>query len=214
MDEKILIMKKIINYLKDPRTLIIVVLLAFIVFMGYCGGCGDERPQVVYDTVYSEIVLPGDSFPVRDTIFQPKPYAVIKSDTLWKQADSAGIIMQYWNRMMYDIVLRDDTSMLVRIKTSVYKNTLQAVELISQNRRPWHISQTIVQPPDIIEERKFKMFVGLTVGGSADKLSLAPGVLFQYKSFLSGVNYEVFSKSVNVPLYYKLSVKSTKGKKK
>lgn len=206
--------KKIINYIKDPRTLIIIVLVVVILFMGYCGGCGDKPEPVPNDTTYTEVILPGDSIPYHDTIEVPKPYKVYDHDTLYVyyDVDTPAIIISYYEENFYDILMRDDTSMTIRIKFSVWQNKPSDLELEAFNHRPWHISQTIVQPPDIIQERKVKMFAGITVGGSADRFSLAPGVLFQYKSFLSGLNYEVFSKSVNIPLYYKLSVKSKKKK--
>lgn len=192
-------MKSIIEYLGDVRTLIIIVLVIVILCMGFCRGkCPDA--QVVSDTI--KITLPGDSFPVEKIVPKPYPVKVIERVPEYMEVDTFAILADYFKENTYDLTLRDDTSALIKYKVTVWQNELYDGILTFQNRRPWNITQV---SQNVVQERKFKFFVGLRVGGWKDRFSLAPGVLFQYRNFLAGVDFDVVNSEVSVPIYYKIS---------
>ena len=205
-------MKKVWDFIKKHVAWVIIgILIAIIILimMTKCSGPdGNQTPTT--DTLTIHDTIPGDAYP--DTVYVDRPTIVYRdvSHAIPLPVDTGAIIFNYFAENFYDIVLRDDTGAYIRYKTSVWLNQLQPGELIFQNRRPWHITNTTVVNNNI-QERKFKCFLGLSVGGSANGFMLAPGVLFQYKSFLTGVNYDVIGNQVSIPLYWKLSFKKKKN---
>lgn len=203
--------EKFLKWIKDPRNLIILVLIAICLFLGYCSQCNKSKcPEVSTDTVNTTTVV-YDS--VKVYIDVPKPKIV--RDTLrypeyvYMDVDTLAIILSYFTENFYDLVLKDDTSAYVRYCVSVWENELEPGKFEFINRRPTTINTTTINN-NVITERKFKMFVGVELGGSTDRFSLAPELLFQYKSFMAGVGYDVINKEVRVPLFYKISLSKNK----
>jgi len=122
---------KFLKWIKDVRNLIIIVLLGMVLFLSYCAGCGDKQTSTRTDTIRTTTIIPGDSIPYIKEV--PKPYPV--NTTVYVPVDvpidTGAILEKYFEKQDYDIVLRDDTSMFIRIKTSVYVNELGPVTLDS-----------------------------------------------------------------------------------
>jgi hypothetical protein len=201
---------KFLKWLKDLRNpmiavaVIIIIILSLLLQCRKSGKCPEQKTDTVKTT---EVIY--DSIPVKSDI--PKPE--IKWDTLriplYMDVDTLAIILAYFTENYYDLVLKDDTSAYVRYCVSVWQNELAPGKFEFKNRRPTTINNTTIVN-NIIQERKFKMFLGGSVGGSMNSFNLNAGVLVQYKSFLTGANYGFMDKSINIPLYMKLSF----GKKK
>jgi hypothetical protein len=197
------------KFLSDSKNLIIVVLTVLCLFLGFCTQCNKAKcPEVATDTVTSTVTI-WDTVPV--IVEVPKPYKV--RDTLrlteYMDVDTLAIILAYFTENYYDLVLKDDTSAYVRYCFSVYENQIEPGKFEFKNRRPTTINTTTITN-NIIQERKLKFFIGGGIGGSMNSFNLNAGVLVQYKSFLTGANYGFMDKSINIPLYMKISF----GKKK
>ncbi len=196
------------NALKDYRTYIDAAFIVTIIILALLLQCrGNHQPCT--STSDTTVITLTDTVPDRDTITKPQPYAVYRDTGSTKIviADTGGALLACLEEKYYDLKLRDDTSMYVRVKAVVWGNNLDTVFTETRNRRPqqvYNITNTAIQ------ERKFKLFVGASIGGSATSFEVAPGLLIQYGSFLFGANYCVFQKGIQVPLYWKIHGKDKK----
>jgi hypothetical protein len=187
---------------------IIAALVIVICFLsmcrGNCPGSGSTTDTVTKtDTVTDSILITKEI---------PKPFSV--HDTLIippGPIDTLTIVMAYFYESEYNVVLLDDTSAYIQYNFSVWMNQPLNGNLIFRNRRPTVINTTNVVN-NIIQERKFKVFAGASIGGSLTSFELSPGVLFQYKYFLFGAQYNIFGESISIPIYYQFHFKK-KGAK-
>lgn len=214
-------MKKLLTWIKkNPSWAIIAALVIVIIFL-VLKGCGrgpGGSSDCVSDTVYSEIIIPGDSIPF-EKIIPGKPYPVYRdtgsTNVVILPADTLQIVMAYLTENFYSITMLDDTGAYIKVDFSVWANEVQdSVKLTFMNRRPWHISQTIVDNKTI-EEAKFKVYAGLSVGGWMDRFSLSPELYFNIsRSHLLGVGYDVIGETIDFHYACKISFKNLLKKKK
>jgi hypothetical protein len=177
----------------------IIILSLLLQCRGKCPGTSGTT-----DTITHSDTIRDTSLITREI---PKPFSV--HDTLLLPPgpiDSLSVVMAYFNEGEYNVVLLDDTGAYIQYNFSVWMNQPLNGKLIFKNRRATVINTTNYIT-NIIEERKFKMFIGASLGISATNFELSPGLLFQYKYFLTGIQYNIFRKGVSIPVYYQFHFK-------
>jgi hypothetical protein len=194
------------KWLSDSKNLIIAALLIMCLFLGFCTQCNKTKcPEITSDTI-TTTVTKYDTVKVTEYVSKPKYVRDTLRITETTPIDSLSVVLAYYTERFYDLVLKDDTSAYIRYCFSVLFNEVEPGRFEFINRRPTYITHTeIINSP--VTERKFKLFVGGGVGGSLTSFNVNAGVMVQYRNFLTGANYGFFDKSINIPIYFKLSVK-------
>jgi len=205
-------MKRYWDFIIIGAMAIVIALLLF-----KCnGGC----PEGI--TTSDTIIVPGDPYPVYDTIEKPKPYQVIvPGDTFWPDVDTAVILQKckqlykdYYTKNIYRDTLKDDTSALITLIDTVYQNKLQSRILGFQNRRP----TSIITNTNIIGEIPVnKFYLGVGINGEVNPFFRNPTItlnglltLKKHWSYEAEVSFPIDNiKNIRVGFkaFYKLSFK-------
>lgn len=189
--------RKLLNFLS---VLAIGLFVGVFLTFKYC-----HRPKqpaiVIHDTI------PGDSVAVYFSIDKPVPYEIIRyCDTgsvrvIYRQLDSMeliNIILCYFTKNIYLDTLKNDTSALVCVMDTVFKNEIQNRVLIFQNRRPTAINTFMPA-----EKPRNRLFIGAVAGGNRKGFDFGPSALFvSKKSIAFGYQYEVLNKRHLISLYW------------
>lgn len=200
------------NILKTYAPWVIIgILVMLLFFTRQCSpGCPEPVIKETHDTI------PGDSIPYEVEV--PKPYPVFQKvppDTFWKDADTAAILaachgmaVDYNTRRMYDQILLDDTSALVRLIDTVFQNGLQGRKLIFQNRRATVINNTYVTYGD---KPRNQVFIGPAIGRSLDRFAVGGQVLLVGKKNMAySYTYDALNNDHYIGLLYKISFRKRK----
>ena len=148
------------------------IVIAFLLFR-----CSPEpgTTTVTHDTI------PGDPYPVHDTLEKPVPYQVIlPGDTFWPDVDTTVILQKckqlykdYYTKNVYNDTLRNDTSMFIAVIDTVCQNKLQKRILSSQNKRITTINTTTT----IIGEVPVnKFYLGAGINGEVNPFYRDPTI--------------------------------------
>ena len=191
------------------------IVIAFLLFR--CdGGCPEGT------TTSDTIIIPGDPYPVHDTLEKPVPYQVIlPGDTFWPDVDTTVILQKckqlykdYYTKNVYNDTLRNDTSMLIAVIDTVYQNKLQKRILSSQNKRITTINTTTTIYGEIPVN---KFYLGAGINGEVNPFFRDPtitlnGLLVLKKRWTYEVEVgfpiqNIKNIRVGVKGYYKLSFK-------
>ena len=202
-------MTKIWLWLKKDNRLIVVALGIALIISLFLHQCSGDRPT---ETTSDTIRVSDTIRDLRVCTTQVTHPPVVVHDTIElppTPIDSLAVYMAYFTRTEYNWLLCDDSSDYAQLNFSIYMNKPDSGEYIHINRRPLYVNNTQIIN-NTIKERNFKLFVGGSIGGNLTGFDMGLGVMVQYRSFLTGCEYRLFSKSVNVPLYYKLSLKKRK----
>jgi len=196
-------MKTTFDFLNKYKSLLIIgVLVIIILLQRSCGGTGKPCPEVVKtDTI---TIIKHDT--VVDTIYidKPKPYETIVTDTIIKY-DSAKCQLTYrlyYSKNIYRDILKDDSTALIILEDTVWKNELQHRKLYYTNRTP-QITQIITKT--IEQPLRNKVFVGATLGGWSDKITAGGSVMLTTKlDHGYSATFDPFYKCVYGTVYWKL----------
>ena len=160
-----------------------------------------EKHDTIRDTTIRKVI-----------ISEPYPLEIgLPPDTFVYVPDSSELLRQYrslqklyYASAVYLDTLLNDTTALITLRDTVTQNRLQQRGLTFINRKPTIINTTIIQ-----NESRFKMYIGLAVGGWTDKFSISPSILFQTKSdVVTGAHFDLINKIAAVDFYWKISFRN------
>lgn len=162
-------MKRYWDYVIIGAMAIVIAILLF--------RCSPEpgTTTVTHDTI------PGDPYPVYDTLEKPVPYQVIlPGDTFWPDVDTTVILQKckqlykdYYTKNVYNDTLRNDTSMFIAVIDTVYQNKLQKRILSSQNKRITTINTTTTIYGEIPVN---KFYLGAGINGEVNPFFRDPTI--------------------------------------
>ena len=139
------------NFIAILLTIIILVLSALII-----NKCEHRLDTPKGNIIKSDTIIKHDTITYHDTVSKPvlqfrdtgsTHYILSKVDSMniFKKYDS--IYRKLHTKNIYDRILKDDSTALVRVKDTVYENELQRSEFIFQNRTPtYYITNTVMAP--------------------------------------------------------------------
>ncbi|MHC1707477.1 MAG: hypothetical protein AB9842_08145 [Bacteroidales bacterium] len=163
-----------------PRLLIILSLLFLILGFGL-GAWTFNKFSHSPDPVTITDTIPGDSIPVEIILPAPDPVYIdtgsfrIIYDTIHDTVvDLKSVLKDYFSLKLFDRVLRDDSSVFVRLLDSVTQNRLLGSKLFVQNKRATVINTTL----PISGNNKPVFCLGVTGIFSREKEGIAPAVLY------------------------------------
>lgn len=186
---------------------IILIAISFAVGF-YTGGLSDTQDaRIVYDTI------PGDSvfvetvkkefYPIVEdtTIYE----TIYKTDTFYKDVDTAKILRDYYTYRIYKDTLKNDSSATVVIRDSISRNRKLKSSLFFKNNRPIAYETTIINR-------------GLFLGGSVSPIYIGidAGYISGSSSFGAGINFVNINNNLKlVPeISYKHQIKIKRWKTK
>jgi hypothetical protein len=134
------------DYLTNPSTI-------------YTSRQGDSVPYVVYsDKPVPYAVHIHDTIPIYDTVWTPGDTTYILNPV-----DTARILRDYFARVQYLDTVKNDSSALIVLNETIFKNRIENREVIFQNRRK----------TAIIHENNHAIVLG--VGGSLTGIDISAG---------------------------------------
>lgn len=176
-----------------PGYLISVLLFAVICMLIMLDRCGNPRkPDTVTEFYSDTIYLPGDPYPVSQTVKIKEPFYI--PVPVPENVDSAKIISDYFSVKFYADTLKNDSSALVAVYDSVYNNEIKSRVFTFQNRRE---TQVIINNTTVTHNRKeslFKLGIGLNAIYSQKNKSFdaGPGLYLHTRpGFYAGYGYMI-----------------------
>ena len=168
----------------------------------------EKSTEVIHDSV-PKIVKVGVPVPYKVVVPWDTVYPVLDSTELSNAYNA--IRKEFFSKNIYGDTLMNDSSALIIVQDTVFKNKLLQRELYFRNRRATVINNTNV----IQEDKRFKMYIGLGVGASTSlsdqRFSLSPELLFvTSESSVTGLRYDLINKIVSVGFYWKITLKRKK----
>ena len=163
------------------------------------------------DTIFHSDTIKGDSVPYRVDVPKPYPVKVDNSDTLWmdQPVDTSFILRKYYTQNTYDVILKDDTSALVRVHATVQHNEIETIGMDFQNRRAMVINNTTIINGEM---PRTKLYVGVGTGMNlkvTQKIPITASLLLTTKkNFAYELKYDVLNKDLYGTVYFKLKVKN------
>lgn len=154
------------------------------------------------DIVHTTDTIPGDSVFTEVIVYKPKPYAVIvPGDTFKIPTDTAKLIEEYKNTLIelytsktYLDTLKNDSSALVVVNTSISRNSLDSLKMTFKNNR-----STVINNYTINNEVKLK--AGILAGYG----SLTPIVSYKLnKDFNLLGGYDILNKNPLIGMLYNI----------
>lgn len=170
--------------------IIIIGLLVVIFFLRECRKVDNFTPPSA-DTVYvyvDSIVL----VPVYHHYPVPTPYQVIDSFFIPAKVDTALILADWFLKRNYELVIVDDSTGKLTLKTSVQKNRLGEYELQGALHRLW---RTKIKTETITLQERNKLLAGFILGYNGRDMGVAPTIYFlSKKTHLYSISYDPFNK--------------------
>lgn len=191
-------MKKYIPYL----IFAISILILIVILVSSFDGCKRTEYVVHTDTI------PGDSIPYKVEIAKPYPVKVYcdtgSTKIIYKTSDTnliKKLISAYYTYKIYSDTLKNDTSALIVLKDTVYRNELLNRLLIFQNRKATLINTYTPVPPT-----RNRFYLGVTAGTKDfAQFDLGPSALFvTKKKFALSYSYQILHKEHWITGYFKL----------
>ncbi|MBE0663739.1 MAG: hypothetical protein IH597_14890 [Bacteroidales bacterium] len=184
---------------------VILVILALLFLQREC-----SRPPAVDplpDTLRITKTVYNDTTIIKEI---PKPYPVeviqIREVEIPAVVDSLAIFLAYMSKNIYDRILMDDSTALIRIIDTVHQNQLWGSKLEYKNRMPVIIHETvIIHPP---ADPRFQLYVGGFVTGNQDYFGAGAAVFAKTKrDHLYGLGYDAMNKTGQIHMQWKISLK-------
>ena len=183
--------------------LVIAALVIALIFTKACGGGGSA--DTVPDTVKTTRWLPGDPVPYKVEVKTPYPVFVDTGSTKYLPAniDTPVVIKDYYGRVGYNQVVRNDSELYIRMFDTLQCNRIVGRGMEIQNKRKTAIiNNYITNAPE-----HNKVFVGSQFGADFNgRMVVAPMILFESKkNFAVDVAYDLLNGTYQVGLFYKIS---------
>lgn len=182
--------------MKTKTTIILSIVVLFLVFM--LGRCSNVNKNIA--KTEETIKYVPSPYPVHDTIYQPKPYEVIrhKRDTMYltQDVDTAKILEDYFLTRRYELDFSSDSVGVFKVNAEVSRNELTSAKSFIQPKY-----KTIVQENTIykVPSLQFYAMVGSSLDFKTNKVSLGVDLKQKYLLGVSGVRFnENFSYTIDV----------------
>jgi hypothetical protein len=136
-----------------------------------------EATAIVRDTIK------GDSVPYEVIVPVPSVrYVSLPPDTVFREVDTAAILLAYFATRYYSDTLMNDTSAFIVLDEAVRQSSITGRQLLFQNRRPTYITTTMIQPQPQVE-----VYVAMFAG----KELAAPVVQVEWRKWQFSAGYNL-----------------------
>lgn len=208
-----LFIDRLTDFLFNTRNLIFVVLCGVVFFMYTCGGRKQENASqgskstklsyfYRYDTTL-RIVEVKKYYPVKEIIKIPVNIQDIEVD-----ANIQNLINEYYSQIVYERVLLDDSTALIKVRDTVYMNGLNGALLSYINRKPTQIN--VVQTTEITPARN-KVYLGGFIGCNVnlDRFNAGVSIMLNTKKDKNYIiSVDPFNKSATFGINFKISFRN------
>lgn len=184
---------------------IVLVLVALLFLQREC-----SRPPAVDpvpDTLRITKTVYNDTTIIKEI---PKPYPVevirIREVEIPAVIDSLEIFLAYMAKNIYDRILMDDSTAMIRIIDTVHQNQLWGSWLEYKNRQPVTIHETyIIHPPP---DPRFQLYAGGFIQGNTESFGAGPALFAKTKrDHLYGLGYDAINKTAQLHMQWKISLR-------
>jgi len=185
---------------------VIAGLILIILLQRECMNCPNVSETNTKDSIITHTEIKERI--VNDTVYYPKPYEVIKKDTIHDtifrtKYDTVEAIKDYSLYRKYDLALINDSAGIVNCLVDVQFNQLKGT-LFDRTK-------IIEHHTFIAEEKRNKVFAGVQLGYSIPDTSMLVAPTLQFltkKDHLYSISYEPFRKIAEVGIYWKIKLKN------
>ena len=183
---------------------IILVIVALLFLQRECSRPpgGDPKPDTlrITKTVYNDTTI------IKEV---PKPYPVeviqFREVEIPAVIDSLEIFLAYMAKNIYDRILMDDSTAMIRIIDTVHQNQLWGSKLEYKNRQPVTIHETYIVPPP---DPRFQLYAGGFIQGNTQGFGAGPALFAKTKrDHLYGLGYDAINKTAQLHMQWKISLK-------
>lgn len=189
---------------------VIVALLGIILLQRECMNCPNVSEPNTKDSIITHTEIKERI--VNDTVYYPKPYEVIKKDTIHDtifktHADTLKAIKDYSLYRKYDLALINDSAGIVNCLVDVQFNQIAKYQL---KGTLYDRTKVIEHNHYVVEEKRNKVFAGVQLGYSIPDTSMLVAPTLQFltkKDHLYSVSYEPFRKIAEVGVFWKIKLK-------
>lgn len=155
------------------------------------------QPTVTTKTVTQTITIPGDSIPYPVKVNVPVPVYVDRfTDTGKMVVDTAAIIAQYLERVIYNDTIRD-SSMIAILNETVSRNRIVERKVWLQNLRAQAITYTTT-----VAEPSPQWLAGVSGNVIGGRIGIGAGVVYVRKR--DAFSATVYTNGVQAAYYYRL----------
>ena len=196
--------------------------MLFLILISIITGAYIEREYIAPRNTIGITTIPGDT---DSTItYIPKPYPVFKDtgsshwypvyrdtgSTRWKfyDVDTAAILKDYRYILVYNRILKDDSSLFIGLVDTVSENRLWGSKLSVINRRPISIIDSMHGRVPVNYE-PIGLYAGFSVGRSTRQFGIGPSIMLLRKNTSYSIVYDLTNKD----LYFNISAPIWKPRK-
>lgn len=172
--------------MKTKTIVILGIVMLFLAFMlGRCSNVNENIAKT--EEVIKYVPSP---YPVHDTIYQPKPYEVIKRerDTVYltQEVDTSKILEDYFLTRRYELDFSSDSLGVFKVNTEVSENSIISATSYIQPKY-----KTIIQENTIykITPIQFYAMIGSSMDFKTNKISLGVDLNQKYLLGVSGIRF-------------------------
>lgn len=172
--------------MKTKTTIILSIVVLFLVFM--LGRCSNVNKNIA--KTEETIKYVPSPYPVYDTIYQPKPYEVVrhKRDTMYltQDVDTAKILEDYFLTRRYELDFSSDSLGVFKVNTEVSENSIISATSYIQPKY-----KTIIQENTIYKTTpvQFYAMIGSSIDFKTNKISLGVDLNQKYLLGVSGIRF-------------------------
>lgn len=172
--------------MKTKTTIILSIVVLFLVFM--LGRCSNVNKNIA--KTEETIKYVPSPYPVHDTIYQPKPYEVIrhKRDTVYltQDVDTTKILEDYFLTRRYELDFSSDSLGVFKVNTEVSENSIISATSYIQPK-----CKTIIQENTIYKTTpvQFYAMIGSSIDLKTSKISLGVDLNQKYLLGVSGIRF-------------------------
>lgn len=172
--------------MKTKTTIILSLVVLFLVFM--LGRCSNVNKNIA--KTEETIKYVPSPYPVHDTIYQPKPYEVVrhKRDTVYltQDVDTAKILEDYFLTRRYELDFSSDSLGVFKVNTEVSENSIISATSYIQPKY-----KTIIQENTIYKTTpvQFYAMIGSSIDFKTNKISLGVDLNQKYLLGVSGIRF-------------------------
>ena len=172
--------------MKTKTTIILSLVVLFLVFM--LGRCSNVNKNIA--KTEETIKYVPSPYPVHDTIYEPKPYEVVrhKRDTVYltQDVDTAKILEDYFLTRRYELDFSSDSLGVFKVNTEVSENSIISATSYIQPKY-----KTIIQENTIYKTTpvQFYAMIGSSIDFKTNKISLGVDLNQKYLLGVSGIRF-------------------------
>lgn len=172
--------------MKTKTTIILSIVVLFLVFM--LGRCSNVNKNIA--KTEETIKYVPSPYPVHDTIYEPKPYEVVrhKRDTVYltQDVDTAKILEDYFLTRRYELDFSSDSLGVFKVNTEVSENSIISATSYIQPKY-----KTIIQENTIYKTTpvQFYAMIGSSIDFKTNKISLGVDLNQKYLLGVSGIRF-------------------------